>query len=151
MNVRELMTADPEACVPTDSCAEAAEIMRRRNCGFVPVIDSRLARHVIGVVTDRDLALYLATVDRVADEVPVSECMHRPPTTIRPDASLEEAAMLLEQCAIHRLPVVEHGRLIGVFSLKNVARQARSERPLSGQHDVERQLAEIVEAIAIAQ
>jgi CBS domain-containing protein len=151
MYVRDLMTADPEACVPTDSCAAAAEVMRQRNCGFVPIIDHRLARRVVGVVTDRDLALYLSRVDRPAKEVPVSECLHRPPTTIGPEASLQDAALLMEQCAIHRLPVVQDGRLIGVFSLKNVAREAYHEWSAFGLSRLERQLAEIVEAIAIAQ
>jgi CBS domain-containing protein len=151
MNIRDLMTPDPEACLPTDRCAKAGEIMRRRKCGFVPIVDSWLAQRVIGVVTDRDLALHLSKVDRPAGQVPVSECMHTPATTIGPDAPLEEAAILMEQCAIHRLPVVQNGRLIGVFSLKNLARQARKDWSTAESSGIERQLTDIVEAIAVAQ
>jgi len=49
MQIRELMTADPEACLATESCAAAIAIMRRRNCGFVPIVDSHTTRRVIGV------------------------------------------------------------------------------------------------------
>ncbi len=51
------MPADPEACLPSDSCAAAVAIMRRRNCGFVPIVDSHATKRLIGVVTDRDIAV----------------------------------------------------------------------------------------------
>ena len=56
MTVRELMTVDPEACTPQDTLNLAGQIMRRRRCGFVPVVDSRATKQVIGVLTDRDVA-----------------------------------------------------------------------------------------------
>ena len=150
MRIRELMTADPEACLATESCAAAVGIMRRRNCGFVPVVDSRAGRRVVGVVTDRDIALRFEQERRPASEIPVGECMTREVKTVAPDAGLPEAARLMERFAIHRLPVVQDGRLVGVLSLKDIAVAADKRWAYPESSTAEQKLGEIVEAIASA-
>ncbi|MBI2104100.1 MAG: CBS domain-containing protein [Candidatus Omnitrophica bacterium] len=150
MQIRELMTADPEACLATDSCAVAVGIMRRRNCGFVPVVESHATGRVIGVVTDRDIALHFEKVNRPASGVFVADCMARDVKTIAPDAGLHEAAKLMEQFAIHRLPVVQNGRLVGVLSLKDIAVAADKRWAYPGSDTAEQKLGKIVEAIASA-
>ncbi len=150
MRVRELMTADPEACVPTDSCAVAGAIMLRRNCGFVPIVESHSTRRIVGVVTDRDLALHLAQAGDAADDVPVKACMSSPVKTIQADADLMEAAALMESSAVQRLPVLDGDRLVGVLSLKDIAVAARREWPTAGPHVLEQQVTDIIEAIATA-
>ena len=150
MQIRELMTADPEACLATESCAAAVAIMRRRNCGFVPVVDSQATKRVIGVVTDRDIALHLGQADDEADDVPVKACMTKDVKSISPSVNLNEAAKLMEQFAIHRLPVVENGRLVGVLSLKDIAVAADKRWAYPESSTAEQKLGEIVEAIASA-
>ena len=150
MQIRELMTADPEACLATESCAAAVAIMRRRNCGFVPVVDSQATKRVIGVVTDRDIALHLGQADDEADDVPVKACMTKDVKSISPRVILHEAAKLMEQFAIHRLPVVENGRLVGVLSLKDIAVAADKRWAYPESNTAEQKLGEIVEAIASA-
>ena len=150
MHIRELMTADPEACLPSDSCATAVAIMRRRNCGFVPVVDSQATKRLIGVVTDRDIALHLGQADDEADDVPVKACMTRHVKSTAPSANLNDAAKLMEQFAVHRLPVVENGRLVGVLSLKDIAVAADKRWAYPESSTAEQKLGEIVEAIASA-
>lgn len=125
MQVRELMTPDPEVCVSTDTCTIAGEAMQRRQRGFVPMLKSQAAGRVIGVVTDRDIALHDA--HQSASEVPLAACRSREPKTLNSETELEDAAALMEQHAIHRLPVVENGQLVGVLSLKDIARAAHKE------------------------
>jgi len=148
VQIRELMTADAESCLPTDSCAKAITIMRRRKCGFVPVVDSHSSNHVIGVVTDRDVALHFERLSRLANEEPVSECMVREVKTVSPAATLDDAAKLMEQYALHRLPVVEKGRLVGVLSLKDIALAADKRWCYPESKTAEQKLGEIIEAIA---
>ena len=148
MNVRELMTADPEACTPDDTLDIAADIMRRRRCGLVPVVDGQATKQVLGVLTDRDIMLYLTRTNAPAHDVRVEACMTRNPTVIAPNADLTEAAQVMEQLAVHRLPVVEHGRLVGVLSLKDIAWRANREWAQVGAHVAEQQMKEILEAIA---
>src|SRR3989338_5983346 len=89
MEVRELMTRDPAACLPDDTCRTAGELMRSRRCGFLPVVESREGRRVIGVVTDRDIALHLAQADVPASRVPIKACMTAHPRTVAPETELE--------------------------------------------------------------
>ena len=151
MNVRELMTVDPEVCTSSDHLDIVGEIMRRRRCGFVPVVESPDTKKVIGVLTDRDIALSLTRTNAPANSVTVEACMTTEPTVIAPDADLAEAAQLMERIAVHRLPVVERGALVGVLSLKDIALAARKQWAYSGPHVAERQMTEIIEAIAAAQ
>ena len=125
--------------------------MREHRCGFIPVMDDGVPSRLVGVVTDRDLALHLARMDHPASQLPVAGCMTREPSTVTPDAELEDAARIMEAHGIHRLPVVGGGRLVGVLSVKDIARAAKREWASAGPHIAERQLAEILEAIATAQ
>lgn len=150
MFVRELMTKEPGACLLTDTCAEAGRIMRERDCGFVPVVETHAGRKVTGVVTDRDIALRLIELDLPASKVTVQQCMTREAKVIAPDADLEEAARIMEEARVHRLPVVEGERLVGILSLTDLASFARKRWASSGSNFVERQMAEILEAIAAA-
>jgi CBS domain-containing protein len=151
MDVRELMTSEPAVCLAADSLAAVGALMARRRCGFIPVVESRESLRVAGVLTDRDVALHLARTDRPAAQVPAGECMTREPATIGPDANLTEAAELMERLAIHRLPVVDGGRLVGILSLKDIAIAARGLASSAGPNVAERQLVDIIEAIAAAQ
>jgi CBS domain-containing protein len=150
MHIREIMTAEPEACLPTESCADAVAIMMRRNCGFVPVVDSRTTRRVVGVITDRDIALHLGPADDKAGDVPVKACMTKKVIGIGPSAGLNEAARLMERFAVHRLPVLENGRLVGVLSLKDIAVAADKRWAYPESATAEAKLGEIIEAIASA-
>ena len=148
MQIREFMGTQAKACVPEDSCAAAAAIMRRCKSGFVPIVDTHKTRRVIGVVTARDMMLQLVRLDRSARQVAVKVCMTSAPETISAEASLEEAARVMKSAAVPRLPVVERGRLVGVVSLQDMALAARRQWAYVGQHVTEQQVTEILEAIA---
>ncbi|MBI3311951.1 MAG: CBS domain-containing protein [Candidatus Omnitrophica bacterium] len=150
MKIRDLMTKNPEACLAMDSCKTAGEIMARRNCGFVPIVDNPHCRRVVGVVTDRDIAMALLGTNRPGSQVRLEECMTRDPKMILPDAELKEAARLMESAAVHRLPVVEDGALVGVLALKDIAAYASQAEGFTGKDIAQREVAEIVEAISIA-
>ena len=148
MHVHELMTPDPKVCLPTDGCATVGEIMRRRNCGFVPVVDDHVERHVVGVVTDRDLALFLTRDERPAREIPVEECMTRQVETIGPESTLDDAAKMMKCFSVHRLPVVKDDRLIGVLSLTDIAVATDDRKGYGDWLEAEEKLMEITETLA---
>ncbi len=151
MKVKELMTLNPKVCLATDSCSVAAGIMRCRDCGFVPVVDDPKTRKVIGVVTDRDILLHLAPLEAPLSAIPVKACMTAAVKTAHPEMDLRSAVDMMEEAAVHRLPVVDsEGRLVGVLALKDIAVAAQKEWVLAGAHPVERQMSELVEAISAA-
>lgn len=150
MRIRECMTGNAKACIAEDSCAVAGEIMRRRQCGFLPVVDSQTTKRVTGVVTDRAIMLYLVHRDLPASEVAVKACMTGAPTMISHDADLEVAVRAMKKEAVDRLPVIDQGRLVGVLSLQDIALAARRQWAYVGPHVTEQAVTEILEAIAIA-
>ena len=150
MYIRECMTTNAKACVPEQSCAIASEIMRRRQCGFVPVVDSPKTKRVIGVVTARDILRQLVRVDRPASRVAVKDCMTDAPTTISAEADLEDAVRVMKGAAFRRLPVVDRGKLVGVLSLQDIALAARRQWAYVGPRLNEQHVTEILEAIAVA-
>ena len=150
MRIREFMTTNAKACVPEDSCATAGTIMRRRRCGFLPIVKSQRTKQVIGVLTDRDIMLHMVRMDRSASRVSVKVCMTDAPTTISSEANLEDAVRVMKEAALRRLPVVERGKLVGVLSLQDIALAARRQWAYVGSHVTEQHVTEILEAIAVA-
>ncbi len=150
MQIRECMTTNAKACVPEDSCAAVGEMMRRRQCGFLPVVDSQTTKRVTGVVTDRAIMLHLVHQDLPASEVAVKACIMGVPPMISPEADLEVAIRVMKKEAVDRLPVIDKGRLVGVLSLQDIALAARRQWAYVGPGVTEQSVMEILEAIAIA-
>jgi CBS domain-containing protein len=123
MTIRELMTRDPCCCLPSDSAHRAGMLMRRFDIGALPVVDDECHRRLLGIVTDRDLCLYVVATNRLPDEVTVEECMMRNPVCCAPDAEAIHALKLMPGHHVHRLPVVNaHGFLVGMVSLTDLVR-----------------------------
>lgn len=117
MNVRDVMTSDPRTVTPRDSLQAAAQIMREEDTGVVPVVDGG---RLVGLVTDRDIV-----VRAVAQGLPPGEPVGSIATTeieaVTPDVSTREAARIMAEHQIRRLPVVQDGRLVGIVSLGDLA------------------------------
>jgi CBS domain-containing protein len=119
MKVEELMTRDPATLRPESTCSEAAALMKREDCGSLPVVkDGRL----VGIVTDRDIVVRAVAGGKDPTHLAVSEIMTSGPTTIAPDMKAEDASELMSEKQVRRLPVVENGRLVGILAIGQVAR-----------------------------
>lgn len=140
MNVSQIMTVNPSCVLPDDSLAVAARIMRALGVGIVPVIDNRRTRRLIGLVTDRDIAIRCVAEGHEAS-CSVSEHMTSAPLhTVTVDAGVSEAMALMEWHQVRRIPVVAaSGRLCGIITQSDVARAVGPGRPV----EVERMLARI--------
>ena len=117
-SIREAMTANPTTVEPGTTAAEAARIMKSEDVGSLPIVeDSRL----IGVVTDRDLAIRILAEGK-GSETSVGEIASKDVVTIDPQQSLEEAARLMAEHQIRRLPVAEEdGKLVGILAQADIA------------------------------
>lgn len=125
MNVRDVMTADPRACSPSDSLQSLAQVMSEEDTGFVPIVEGG---RLVGTVTDRDIV-----VRGVAKGMPSGETARGVMTTdvltIAPDDSTKDAARIMGEHQVRRLPVVQDGRLVGVVSLGDLAvKEAKDSR-----------------------
>ena len=121
MKISELMTRDPCCCLPSDSAHRAGTLMRRFDVGALPVVDDEYHRRLLGIVTDRDLCLFVVATSRVSAEVTVEECMMRNPVCCAPDDNAARALELMRAHHVRRLPVVNmHGFLVGLLSLTDL-------------------------------
>jgi hypothetical protein len=96
--------------------------MWERRCGCVPVLDD--GDQVVGLLTDRDICMAAYTQGRRIDDIAVTTAMSRPVWTCAASASVEEAEDLMMAHGVRRLVVVDDGRLQGVVSLDDIAKDA---------------------------
>ncbi|OAR22981.1 oxidoreductase [Streptomyces sp. ERV7] len=116
--VREVMTAGVTAVRPDASLVEAAQLMRAQDVGDVLVARGD---RLIGVLTDRDIAVRAVADGADPLTVSVQSVCTRSPVCVGPDDELATALRLMRRHAVRRLPVVEGGRPLGLVSLRDVA------------------------------
>lgn len=125
MKVKDIMQPRVKSCGPHDSLRVAGQILGRIRAGVLPVVDE--ARHVCGIVTDRDMFLAGVSRDAKPSEIEVGDVMVQPVYTCSVDDDLLWALRKMERHGLRRLPVVDHEeRLAGILSLDDIALAARA-------------------------
>jgi len=123
MQVEQIMTKDVCSCSPGINAATAAELMWKKNCGSIPIVED--GGRVVGIVTDRDLFLALGTGNRRPGELPVGEIMTRDVAFSAPGSDVRDALKTMAYRQLRRLPVVnDAGTLVGILSLSDIALRA---------------------------
>ena len=118
MELREIMTAGVVTADAHTEVREVARLMRDHNVGSVVICDADGGP--AAMITDRDLALGVVAGERAGSE-PVGKHVSTPLVTGEPQMGLEEAAALMVQHRIRRLPVVEGDELVGIVTLDDIA------------------------------
>lgn len=126
MNVRHIMTQPAVACRPDTDLAHAAKLMLDGRLGSLPVVDQH--HHVVGMLTDRDIALAVATHRRNTTHVPVSEVMTKIVQCCRAEEDVSAVLSHMADAHVCRLPVVdEETRLAGILSIDDIVQRAIDE------------------------
>jgi CBS domain-containing protein len=144
LTVRDIMDAEPVTVSPTDDVETVVRILRRHELPGVPVVNE--GGRCVGIVTEADLVLadeqgdlhlphyielfggvvFLEPLHRFEERLKkafastVADLMTADPVTVEPDASVAEAGRVIVHRGHNRLPVVEHGRLVGVVTRVDV-------------------------------
>ena len=130
MKVKDLMTKDVKSCSEDTDLATVVKMMWDGDCGIVPVVDDD--RHVIGVITDRDICIAAATRALDPASISVREVMSRDVATCAEDADPRSALEGLKNRRIRRLPVINRqNRLVGILSLNDLVTRTEC-RPGTG-------------------
>jgi len=128
MKVNEIMTKNPVCCWPSSSTLSAALLMQEADTGIVPVIQDPFTPRLVGVVTDRDLCLYVVAAGRDASSSWVDGCMRQDPVCCTEQDNVSLALDLMKTHQVRRLPVVnEKHEVVGMLSLGDVVRKAGIE------------------------
>jgi CBS domain-containing protein len=133
--VSDVMTPNPVTIPSGASVREAAALMRDHNIGDLLVVDTDILE---GIVTDRDIVVRAVAIGRDPEQVTVGEVATRGPVALRADQHAYEAIDRMRKHAVHRLPVLDHGRPIGIVSIGDLALKLEDRSVLAavfaGQH-----------------
>ena len=118
----DVMTKNPVCCLPTDSVSKAAQLMKAENVGSIPVIEDEKTMKLIGIVTDRDLAVQVVAPERDAGSTQVSDVMTYEVVSCRASDDVQKAVDAMSQHQLRRMPVIDSDhRIVGIISQADVA------------------------------
>jgi len=118
MRVREIMSKDVASLRSDDSVERAAQLMKQYNCGSIPVCTQD---KLIGIVTDRDIAVRCVASGRDVSDQRVGDIMTETVVFANPEMEVNDAARLMSDRQIRRLPIVENNSLIGIVALGDIS------------------------------
>jgi CBS domain-containing protein len=125
MKCKDVMTPNPRTCPTSASLQAAAQIMKEEDVGIVPVIDER-SRQLVGLVTDRDLAMEVAGEVKNPVAVTVAEVMSKILIACKPDDDISICEDLMKKYQVRRIPVVDDkGWCIGIIAQADIALKVR--------------------------
>jgi CBS domain-containing protein len=118
----DIMTEDLIYCLPNDAVAKVAQLMKKEDIGPVLIVDNERDKTLVGIVTDRDLALKVVGEGRDPQTTKVEDVMTRKLVTCHADDNVENAMKAMAQYQLRRIPVVsDNNRLVGIISQADVA------------------------------
>ena len=134
MKIRDVMTPEPLTLPASASVQEASQLMRDHDVGSVLVCDD--AGDVIGMLTDRDVAIRACAEGRAPERTSVASISSDESIAmVSPDDDLQHAVLIMREKAVRRVPVIEHGRPVGIVSIGDIA---ATEAPHSALGEISR-------------
>ena len=118
MKVKDIMSKTVANLNPEDTVDQAAHLMKEHNVGSIPVCSNG---KVIGIITDRDIALRSVADGNNSTTQKIREIMSSNPVLGNPEMDVTEAGRIMGEKQIRRLPIVENNKLVGIISLGDIA------------------------------
>jgi CBS domain-containing protein len=101
--------------------------MRDEDVGPIPIVESQENRRLVGIVTDRDLAIKVIAEGRDSKATKVQDVMSSDVVTVGPDDDIRRAFDAMQKNQLRRIPVVENGKIVGIIAQADIA--TRLEAP----------------------
>ena len=138
MKARDIMTKDPRVVTPETPVQEAARLMKSEDTGVLPVVDTAGSRRLIGVITDRDIAIR-HVAERHTDDCTVASHMSTDIATAAPDEDVNTVMARMRLGQVRRIPVVGDGeRLVGIIAQADLATELGPRDPEKVETTLER-------------
>ena len=126
------MTSDPGVCTVSDFVRDAALLMRDCDCGAIPVVEDRESLRLVGIITDRDIAIRAVSDGLDPATTAVGDCMSTGISFVHPSSTIDEVEKIMENLQVRRVPVVdESGKICGIVSLADIARTRPDQKAVS--------------------
>jgi CBS domain-containing protein len=125
---RDVMTKDPVFCQPGDSLTTVANIMKQKDVGSVPVVESGGSRRLVGIITDRDIVVKAIAEGRSPEAATVKDAMTPNPVSCREEDDVDHALKLMKERQVRRMPIVDSaGLLTGIIAQADVATRVNKD------------------------
>lgn len=129
MKAQDIMAKNPRTVTPQTSVREAAQLMKSEDVGMLPVTDSEGSKSLVGIVTDRDIAIRHVAAGHSSSDCPVSEAMTSNVKTCKTTDSVDDVMEVMGKEQVRRIPIVdERGDLVGIVAQADIARQADDKK-----------------------
>ena len=125
MKVCDIMSDRVISVEQSEPVSAAARLLKRHNIGSLPVVDGQ--GHLRGILTDRDIVLRCVAADGDPRSTTVSDVMSRGIVTAEPFDAVDKCVRLMGEDQVRRVPVTDHGRLVGIVALCDLARSTDCE------------------------
>ena len=117
----EVMTKDPICCLPNDLVIKAAQLMKSEHVGSIPVIENEQTKKLVGIVTDRDLALKIVADKLDAASTKVEMVMTRKLVTCHAEDDLQKAVDAMSENQLRRILIVDDdNKILGIIAQADV-------------------------------
>lgn len=129
MKIQDVMTRNPRCVTPEMPARDAARLMKEEDIGIVPIVDNETSRRLIGVITDRDLAIRIVAEGRGVDTL-VRDIMSKERlATCSPNQDIDDAMDAMSTEQVRRIPIVdERGSLVGIVAQADIVRKAGNDK-----------------------
>src|SRR5215211_87907 len=119
---RDVMTKDPVCATPDDDVATVARLMKDNDIGPVPIVEGKNSKRLVGIVTDRDLALKVVAEGRDPSSTQVRDVMTKDVVTCRVDEAVEDTLQAMSNNQLRRILVVDNDdMLVGIIAQADIA------------------------------
>ena len=125
MKVCDIMSEKVISIEMHEPVSAAAKLLKQCNIGALPVCDEQ--HRLRGILTDRDIVTRCIAAEADPQETPVSEIMSRGIRTVTPFDELSSVVRLMSEDQVRRLPVLDEGKLVGVVTLCDMARNCNCD------------------------
>jgi CBS domain-containing protein len=127
MKARDIMTRNPQCILRGDTIATAAAFMQHLNCGALPVVRGGHSLALLGILTDRDIAVRCAAQGHNATACLVEDHMTPQPQALRADASVTDVADVMCRAQVRRIPITQgtDREVVGIVALADLVHRAR--------------------------
>ena len=128
MKAQDIMTKNPSCVTPETRVQDAARLMKNEDVGIIPVVESQGSKKLVGVITDRDIAIRVVADGAASSNSSVRDVMTSNITTSAPGDSVKDVMELMGREQVRRIPIVDKGELVGIIAQADIVREADDKR-----------------------
>ena len=129
MKAQDIMTKNPTSVTPETPVKTAARKMKDEDVGILPVVEKDGSKRLVGVVTDRDIAIRCVAEGHDSSKCSVREVMSSSVKTAKVDDDVDDVMDAMSKEQVRRIPIVDKaGELVGIIAQADIVKEAKDDK-----------------------